>query len=916
MTIECNKANIYTVGEGSDIEYIIEYAPKSANVTVLSSTLPYGVSTSIITQDDKGIIKVFGTLPHVEKDTSYYASFRLTDGDERCDSYIKIDSKNLVITWNEAQKNEFEVYTSSIVSEQLKLNNSNGNEIFKITSGTLPRGLTLTEHGIISGSVDVFVEEDKEFNFSVDVFVDGDRIYGHGIEKQFKITVSKSSENAKPYWVTETGVIGNINYNEKSKLNVLAINSSQEGNIIYFIKRGSLPPGILFNNQTGNFYGTLTSQQFKEYELEIVATNMSTKVESEQRKFIIKTNDLSKEHRIVWQEEGTMYIGEYSIGSNIVGNIQMPTVEDGSKVAVKLNVGNIPKGLKLSSNGVLSGKLESQDAGLYTFTIMAETPFVSSEKTVEMRLKQGLGENAIQVYFRINNEYRDEYIEIKNQLNPNTLYKTSDENFKVDTFPIVNIATLTCFDRELLSNLMWFGNESILRFGKTTSSEYVQVNDEGETVEHYEVIYKPIDESSYQWEEHDYGSYDYEGRLEYLKSIGEMDEDAVVDFNKMQYELEYESDTNKNGIVDEAEKKTIKYNIFNFYNFRKLLTQKIYVYQKNGTYLYSVGSQELIDMSEVKDRYNLYSVPSIDIESGEEIAIYKITKSDTISNDDIVIKYKDGIIFDRVDDEIENVLFTKCNISGSNLIKTNDTFMYRNGHDTPYYVKDITNPYCYDRNSSKNTITLNNFPENAEMVLPYITSKDVINDEYIVFLDENVEQLPEWKRDQVEYWKPNTQYKVDDVLIYDGIYYRCIQEFKSGSHFIFDANLYEVLTNSQLQQRLKKKYFPTLDLGYFEPNTNRYYISLLNDSEDDGEYWNGRDFYMYEITCSPVFNKNIEQFVVQLNPKMSKSSESYIDTTGFEYQMTNSNKAIILTECNSTGYVSIPNIRYREVLDE
>lgn len=871
MTINWKiRENIVNVDEGSELDYIIEYEPIDATALILSSTLPNGV---YIDDTINGKIRVYGVLPQIGEDTSYYMSLRLTNHIETKDAYLKINSKNLKVTWDEAQWNTFSVYTSTEINEQLKLKNTNGSEVFKKTSGSLPHGLILSETGYLVGNADFYSDGNNEYEFTVDIFKNGNRLYDldseNSLNRTFKIIVEKSNDETPPYWITEPGIIGNINYNETSKIKLLAYGGEGSITVTYKLDPSypnRLPPGIALYSEggCGVFKGVLGTIQSSEYEFSVLAEKYIKKndnsnyeiITSAPRTFIIKTNDVAKEHRIIWPTMDELDLGTYTIGSNIIGTIPMPSVEDGSNIIIKLNSGNIPDGLSINSNGAMYGKLNYQKSGDYHFTIVAETPHVSSVKNVVMHLKKGLGNNALNVYFRINNEYRNEYIDIKNQLNKNTLYKQSNDSFIVDTFPKVDIATLTCFDKEVLSNMLNFGNDEVIRFGKTNLIEHVQVNNNGETVDHYDIIYKSVDESTYQWEPQDFGKYDFEDRLNYLKSIDEIDDDAELEFNKTKYHLDIDNDN----IVDSNEP---SFEIFNFKNFRELLSKPIYVYKKYGKYFYSVGSQELIDINKFKTQYNLYRLDSD--------GYYRVTQNNNISFEDKIVKYECRKIYDEYGNLMDDVLFVPCEVNGMNLVKSNTPFIISEEYESPYYIKEIENPICFDRD--KNDIELNNLPPNKEMVLPYISDDDVIDDgdlQYIKFLDIQNEELPEWKRDQVIQWQPNTVYLAGDVIINDAVYYECLQEFKSGMHFIFDENLFKVLSNDEIQSRLSKKYFPTLDLGYFEPKTNRYYLSLLNEAEDRGEYWNNRDFYMYELTCEPLFNKELESFVIQLNRKMNK----------------------------------------------
>ncbi len=226
----------------------------------------------------------------------------------------------------------------------------------------------------------------------------------------------------------------------------------------------------------------------------------------------------------------------------------------------------------------------------------------------------------------------------------------------------------------------------------------------------------------------------------------------------------------------------VRFSVFNFKNVRKILSQKVYVYQKEGTYLYDFGNQQIVT----------------DYEQGKTLI--------------------------------------------------------------------ITNPWCFDIEKNKGNITLDKIPEGGEMVMPYITNEDVQDragiSPYVQFLDESVEPLPMWKREQAKEWQPKTKYNTNDVIIYKLTYYKCKQQFTSGETFEFDSNLLEQLNSDDINSILTKNYFPTLDIGYYEPGTNRAYLKNVNKEELKGAYWYRKDFLFWDLTCEPLYNKETSTFGV------------------------------------------------------
>lgn len=865
MAIEWNTTEqVFKYKEGDIVDLNIYYSASNPQMVKLSSTLPSGFAI----QQFDGYIKIIGTLPTIMTTTSYFATIRITEYEngkvvDLCDRYFEIVSESLPVSWDKSETGIIDTTIYVELNQKLQLNNTNGNEVFKKVSGELPSGINLSADGVLYGSItDVNELQNSPYRFTIDVFVNGQSL---SLEKSFTLNIHESVERTEPYWITEEGILGNISFNDISKFKVLAYDMSGGSTLSYELDKSldssyRLPPGLKLNGLNGKIEGILSSSQYATYTFGVIASKLvnGEKIDSKPRLFSIKANDVSKEHQLIWEDDGVIDLGTYSVGNEVVGYVPPPTVEDGSEIRYYLSGGDIPKGLLLNTNGTFGGVLEYQPTKDYYFTIIVETKYISMTKNVKMHVVKGLGKNAIKMYLRINNEYRDEYLNIKNQFNPNTAYKSHNENFVVDSFPKIDVATLTCYDREVLSHIINFGNPVVLRIKDTDILAHSQINNYGQPIENYEVIYKNIDESTYQWEELNNGSYNFEEKLEMLKGEGQIDNSSSLEFNNSMYNLD--NTTPK-----------ISYSVFNFKNFRELLTQKFYVYKKEGEYYYSVGSQELFDLQQVSQMYNLYKVIETDDDGRIQKIEYRITNSPQISSIDKVVEYKNNCVYDN-NTPMLSVLFTPCVVSSdeTTLIQTSESFIIYNEDSMPYYLKKITNPYCFSFDKNKGTITISTIPSDSEMVLPMITDSDVIYDEadtqkengYIKFLDYNVEKLPEWKRTRAKEWTANTQYLTNDVIIYDSVYYECKQQFKSGSMFEYDTNILTILTNEEVNKLLSKNFFPTLDLGYYEVGTNRYYMAQIHEKEKNGEFWYNRDFLFYQIICEPIFNREIDKFAI------------------------------------------------------
>lgn len=639
---------------GYEDDYIDEkiyYDGVNVSFKQLSSTLPQ--SLQIINDEMNKCIQLYGKLPLIEDEETYYVSYRLTDNDDFVDGYFEIINKNRKISWNPYMETTFKPVMMTDFLYQIELDNASGNEVFKKIEGNLPDGLSLTSSGLITGTILESNEIDTPYNFTVGVYIDNEMV-SHLEPQTFTIIIENAHEDTPAIWITESGVIGSLSFGETSYCKVSAYNVYGSSSLSYVLDEDvdqtiyRLPPGLLLNKLTGNITGTLSTTQIQEWKFKVLARKIvnGVVIDSESREFSIRTNEVSEDHKITWEFDNNN-LGNYYIGNTIIGQVPLASVEDGSTIRYSLSGGNIPDGLILEKNGTLSGILGNQDKGEYIFNIKAETDYTYLEKPFILNVNKGLGHNAIRTYLRFNLEYRDEYNNIRNQLNPRTLYKNDNENFNISTFPKIDIANLSCYDREVLSYMFDFGNPEVIRIGKTESTIYSQVNANGDCIENYEVIYKPIDESTYHWGELNIGNYDFNNKLQQLKDAipAEMEDYAEIDFNNDVYNSNVQQlITNEDGstiIVDNRTNPSVSYSVFNFENVRNILSQRIYVYKKLGIYEYDLGSQEIVvDNDETYhtnkitnpwcfDRdLNNNSVQLSNLENGKEMVMPMITDDD------------------------------------------------------------------------------------------------------------------------------------------------------------------------------------------------------------------------------------------------------------------------------------------------
>lgn len=942
-------SNLGSVIEESSINFSITYISSSnenrrtLEPILLSSNLPSEIK--LVVDERNNAILVSGILPKVDEDTEYFFTYRLKEVEisnpsnvtDITDRYFTFTSKNIPVTWNNLE-NLLYTGNNGIFEMNLKdyLDHANGNETFKKVGGKLPDGVVFDDNGTIVGYIEEDIKDVTNYNFFVRAYSNGIAIEGLE-DKEFIIQVDPETMEQKPTWTTDAN-LGNINKNEiigpneqkTIKLNAINLSGSDgvlrfelasdaDENIINDPDITGLPPGITMRSD-GNFVGTCTTTQVKDWYFGAYATKYVEEddniIYSDYRKFLISSNRGSAEHEISWIDSTKTYsLGTFVVGEEISIQLPLATASDGSIINYSLSGNNYPKGIELSSSGLINGKLDLQDSGSYDFEVMAKTDYTYITRKFRIKVKQGLSESALKLYLRINLEYKDEFTKIKDQLNPNTLYNDDIDAYNVSNFPKIDVATLKCYDREVLASMMNFGNPEIVRFGFTKSLPYSHIDNNGNLTANYEVFYKSIDENTYQWEPINNGNYNFQAKLDQLQTTGEIDSDAKIDFNNDEYKtsvkcslflgevqtyakllsfniselkegyyakvLEDETHNNElsyyiyNGDSDPSrawlytkelpQEVMIKtnpddsYQVFNFKNVREILSQRIYVYNKEGTYFYDEGNQQIVTPASGITSTKLLHRATEDIYRTGEKSIYIKKGEYYISDEDgennTPVNYELHIVSEKDTGHVYTNILFKPDFNSPN-------FMVYESNGEVYHVNQITNPWCFD--FSKNTnISIDTVPPDAEMVMPNIKTSDVellSESPYVVFLDTSVEPLPMWKRKQAEVWKPNTLYKAKDIFIYNSLYYKVKQQFTSGTEFIFDSNLLEQISSEVINVELPKNYFPTLDLGYYQSGTNRRYLKDLNAAELEGDYWYRKDFLFWELIAEPVYNQDVDIF--------------------------------------------------------
>ena len=508
------RSNLSTI-----IQYDITDNDTSYNITpiILSNTLPKDIEinhTFIYSENNKikgGYFQINGVLPTISEDIIYQIVLRIKKGEneleEISDRYFEIKSLNLKLEWKDTGDIYTDIIQNTNVEYQIELLNKDGDETFKIVSGELPTGLKLSDDGKIYGIYFNEIIDKKEYIIYVKVYKNEKEVeYLNSKKIIFNIKYAESTTPA--IWITNNSLLGNINKNEESSLSVLAYDPSNNYTIKYEIISGILPSGLELDEQSGKIIGRLETSKKNTYPFIINAYKIvNNEIINSEKEFYIITNN-NYDENINWSDDTNL--GSYKIGQIIFQKI--PLINNDEIYNYEIIGGNFPKGLVLDKDGLIHGRIEYQSLGNYQFDIRGYYKETYIIKTFNIIIEKGLGKNSVKGYFRFNLEYKDIINSIKKELNNEFEYE--DDEFNIDTFPKIDIANLTCYDKVILKEMLNFGNPEIIRIGLSNSSQSSIFDKEGNIIKNYDTIYKEIDESTLQWKKIDNGNYDFSQNID------------------------------------------------------------------------------------------------------------------------------------------------------------------------------------------------------------------------------------------------------------------------------------------------------------------------------------------------------------------------------------------------------------------
>ena len=751
----------------------IEFEPYDASLTMISGELPEGVTLDKV-QD--GCYTLNGVLPLVNNQSEYHFTLRISQGEDFSDRYFTIIIQNKALVWADEQEDTLEMLETTYVSHQLQLKNANGNEQFIKLSGQLPKGLAINSNGLIYGTVDKLVgETDEEYSCKIGV------VGYPNLTKTFTFIVKKVSSMSDPIWITETGDLGNVNFNQQSKLLVKAYDINGRP-ISYRLKSGTLPTGLSLNISNGRIEGVLISKQTHEWDFNIVVDNGLKEVS---REFSIRTNSVLDEDDIKWISEGV--IGQCPIGKDV--SILLET-ESNHKVRYKLISNTLPKGLTLSLDGKISGRVTYQEMKDYSFIVEASNGYKSVQTELKINVCKGLGYNALQCYYYINHENDDEYNNLIATFDASSAYQTTNDLLKVSPYPEIDICTLTCFDKTLIAHMFEMNTPIDMTWGKTIKQDYI----ENEEII-YSAFYKSMKEEPISatntirdWLTQPL----YVQKYEYNNVLYDTSTQTIVDKDHEypQYVLKWDSKADEYYVEYNGERKYVDVYTYDENGNKQAVYTKVQNetwhkdidYEKHeDEYEYDLGTSETIDFTKI-----------IDANTEEQYTLYPVKMFVEYLNTEV--DYKQYLVYEKGTNNLqEGIIFT---LDWNPLTK----FVIQDG--IVCHISTIDKPWIFEPLSNES------FTFKDTIVLPYITDEDVhdidTDKPYIQFFNKDDEVLPSWKSHyfpslNLFYSKPGTNVQVLNSLNNSGK--TGIEDkggFWTGRKFVFYEVHFKPMYNSNI----------------------------------------------------------------------------------------------------------------------
>lgn len=864
------------------IDIILEVDSDNIIMEKTSGDFPNGINLTRL--DEK--YHLIGHLPKIEKETEFNFVLSVTDGNETIDRWFSILILNKSLSWK-TMEDRYTFVETTHVSLQLEVNNLNGDEKFVKIKGSLPPNLQISDNGLIYGNI-TDIQESKDYAFTVAIKKDNEYI----LDKDFIFTIKLMSEISEPIWVTTDEVLGRIDYNEMSSMFVKAIDTN--GLPIFYMlgDNSNLPYGLTLNSSNGRIEGICKISYTADWKVDIIASNGK---KQSKKSFLIRTNTQSDINYDIVE------LGTYKIGETV-------EIKLSDKVGSNFEImdGELPNGLKFNKIGIIYGTIEYQTPKEHTLLILERHGQVFVERTYTMSITKGYGYNATDCYLYLNNEYMDEYMDMKQCFNIDDSYNSLNPKYMNNIKPRINIATCQTYDQILIRHMLTNINRPL---------SYIIGNTKKISMNDYDVYYKDLipetqQELTVKFPIHPYSriyldkvvEYFYSGtsirayptsevQVEYIIQedekiiktyyfIDEYYEKIYVDVIETYYEegtmIKYVPQTKvyeytivlndieiKKYYCDNSETYTVFYPSVDY--IRSQLSKKIGVKKLKGSYYYKVSNQKLIDdnfeerefIIKYDERRKEYYAEYL----GEKkyIRVYAEDRNGNISsvmpayaavNEQLEII--DGGWSDSV---YEKELFG--GLSSTTEFQTIEEYL------TNYKVYDL-----YIQDGYENT--------DVNYHYYFVTEKD----ENMV--QENILFRTEWNPNIMFVNEGNEFFmvkKIENPYVYDMSVNSLAYTDEIVLPYVTDEDVNDntVCFFNVDDEKLiewKEHYYPTIDIFYSKKDTNILSYQNIIEQEKDYKLLFKRKIMFYEVHFEPKYN-NQNSFAIDFYEHNNKNSPSF-----------------------------------------
>lgn len=210
---------------------------------------------------------------------------------------------------------------------------------------------------------------------------------------------------------------------------------------VTYSSSGILPSSLVLDNETGYLWGYVEYQSdfIQTYSFTVTATktfiDLSTTSTSTTFSMSVKG---FVDTNIEWITDSNL--GSIKTGYTSELKVEAKETINNFPIKYTLSSGNLPSGLSLNQDGAISGQVNYNSTGTFTFTISAITDYdnTSTNRTFSLTTFDEDSTEYTKIYFKpfLSKEKRKEYqlfINDPDIFNPNLIYRYFDQNFGIQS---------------------------------------------------------------------------------------------------------------------------------------------------------------------------------------------------------------------------------------------------------------------------------------------------------------------------------------------------------------------------------------------------------------------------------------------------------------------------------------------------